>query len=95
MHKFPLKNILPSVVQRYSVTAITLCYDFALLNNAFQPSRTVIASNSYRSVHIGAVIASYSYRSDIIDKRYHIYSLSLSGKIIFKSKYNNTVFAAH
>ncbi len=45
-----------------SVTVITLRYDFALSHNAFLPSRTVIASNCYRSVHIGPVIASYSYR---------------------------------
>jgi hypothetical protein len=36
---------------------------------------------------MGPVIDSYSYRSDVIDKRFHIFSLSLYGKIAFISKY--------
>ncbi len=50
----------------YRVITITLRYDFALSHNAFLQSRTVITSNSYRSVNIGPVIASYSYSSDVI-----------------------------
>ncbi len=72
-----------------------LRYDFALSNKAFLIFRTVFAFNSYRSVHIGPVIASYSYRSDIIDKRYRIYSLSLLGKIAFKGKTIQILFSPH
>jgi hypothetical protein len=43
--------------KRYSVMAITLCYDFALPHNTFIPYIIVIASSSYRSVYIGPVIA--------------------------------------
>jgi hypothetical protein len=63
-------------LKHYGILAITLRYDFVLSQNAFLLSRTVIASNSYRSAHIGPVITSYSYGSDVIHKRYHIYSLS-------------------
>jgi hypothetical protein len=71
---------------------MTLRYDFELSHNAFLLSRTVIAFNSYRSVHIGPVIASYSYRFDVIDKRFNIYMFSLLGKIAFKSKYIDIPF---
>jgi hypothetical protein len=77
---------------RYSVTAIMLRYDFALSHNAFIFTRIVIASNSYHFEHIEPVIASYSYRSNVKDKRYRIYSLSLLGKIAFKSKYDKILF---
>jgi hypothetical protein len=73
-------------LKRYSIIAITLRYDFALSHNAFT------LSNSYHAEHIGPVIAYYSYRSDIIDKRYRIYWLSLLGKMAFKSNYNNVLF---
>jgi hypothetical protein len=72
-----------------------LRYDFALSRNAFLVSRTVIASKSYCSEDICTVvpvIASYSYRSDVIGKRCHIDSLSLLGKIAFKNKCNKTLF---
>ncbi len=39
--------------------------------------RSVIASDVYRSGHIGAVIASYSYCYNLIDQSYYFYSLSL------------------
>jgi hypothetical protein len=58
-------------------------------------TRIVIASKSYCSEHIEPVIAFYSYRSDVIDQHCHIYSLSLFGKITFKSTYNIILFAAH
>ncbi len=81
---------------RYSVTAITLRYDFALSHNAFILFRIVIASSSYRSEYIGPVIASYRYRADGIHKRYlSIYSLSLLRKIAFKSRYNIILFASN
>ncbi len=51
-----------------------LRYDFALSHDAFLLSGTIMASNNYRSEHIGLVIASCSYRSDVIDKRSRIYS---------------------
>jgi hypothetical protein len=76
----------------YSIIAIMLHYDFSLSHNAFILYRIVIASNSYRSEHIGPVIASYTYRCDVIDKCYRIHSLSLFGKIAFKSKYNMILF---
>jgi hypothetical protein len=60
-------------VKCYNVIAITLCYVFALSYNALTLWRNVIDSISYRSEHIGAVIASYSYRSNLIDKRYRFY----------------------
>jgi hypothetical protein len=53
-------------------------------------SRTVVASNNYRSV-----IASGSYRSDIIDKPYRIYSLSFLGKKAFKVNTIKSFFAPH
>jgi hypothetical protein len=37
----------------------------------------VIDSINYRSEHIGAIIASYSYRSKLIDQHYPHYQLSL------------------
>jgi hypothetical protein len=54
-----------------------------------------VASNSYRSEHIGPVIASYSSRSDVIDKRYSIYKLSLLGKKTFNSKFNIMLFCSY
>jgi hypothetical protein len=79
-------------LQRYSVIVITLRSDFALLQEACIFSLIVIASHGYRSEHIDPIIASLSYRSDVIEKRYRIYSLSLLGKIAFKCKYNKTLF---
>ncbi len=90
---FTVHNINPEV-GTFSIIAISLRLDFVLSQNVFLESRTVIASNSYRSVHKGPVIASYSYRSDVIDKRNRIYSLSLLGKIAFKSKYIQSFFAS-
>ncbi len=55
-------------------------------------SRIVITSNSYCSEHIEPVITSYSYRSDVIDKVYCIFSLSLLGKKAFKSINNKILF---
>jgi hypothetical protein len=69
-----------------------LQYHFALSHNAFILSRIGIASNSYRSEHIGPVMASYGYRFYVIDKRYRNYLLSLLEKIAFKSKYKMTLF---
>jgi hypothetical protein len=86
-----MRQLAPEV-GTLSVLAITLRYDFALSRNAFLLSRTVIAFNIYRSVHVGPVIASYSYRSDVIDKRYRIYWLSLLGRIDFKVKLLKTFF---
>ncbi len=60
--------------KRYSIIAITLHYDFALSHNAF--------------ILFKIVIASYSYRFDVIDKSYCIYLLLLLGKLAFQSKYN-------
>jgi hypothetical protein len=60
---------------RYCVMAIRLHYDFAFSHIAFILYRIVTASISYCSRHIGPVIASYSYCSDVIDQHYHIYSL--------------------
>jgi hypothetical protein len=79
-------------LKRYSVIAITLRYDFAISHNTFLLSRTVIAFNSYRSVHIGPVIVSYSYRSDVIDKHYCNFLLSLLGKMAFGSKTIKIIF---
>ncbi len=79
--------------KRYSVTAIKLRYDFALSHDAFILYRIVIASRSYRSEYIGPVIASYSNRSDVIHKRYRIYSLSLLRKIAFKIDLKSFFFA--
>jgi hypothetical protein len=75
------KERLAPDLKRYSDIAITLHYDFSLSHNALILSRIVITSNSYRSEHVGPIIASYSYRSDVTDKHYHIYSPSLLGKI--------------
>jgi hypothetical protein len=60
--------------------------------NAFILTRIVIASNSYRFEHLEPVIAAYSYRCDVIDKRFRICLLSLLGKIAFKSKYKKILF---
>jgi hypothetical protein len=50
-----------------------LCF----LVNALTLLSSVIASMIYRSGHIGAVIASYSYRYKLINQCYCFYSLSL------------------
>jgi hypothetical protein len=50
-----------------------LCF----LVNALTILSSVIASIIYCSGHIGAVIASYSYRYKLINQRYCFYSLSL------------------
>jgi hypothetical protein len=47
-----------------------LRYVSALLYNVLTLWRNIIASISYSSEHIGAIIASYSYRSKLIDQRY-------------------------
>ncbi len=70
----------------FSIIAIRLYYDFALSHNAFILSRIVTTYKSHRSEHIRPVIASYSYRSGVIDELYHIYLLLLLGKIAFVSK---------
>jgi hypothetical protein len=75
-----------------SCMGIMLLYDFTLWHNAPILSIIVIASYSYRSEHREPVFASYSYRFDVIDKRYRIYSLSLLGKIAYKSYYNKILF---
>jgi hypothetical protein len=49
--------------KRYSIIAIILRYVFALSHNASTLRRNVIASYSYRSRLIEIVIASYIYRS--------------------------------
>jgi hypothetical protein len=75
---FPTDNgVIPNSrgrhLKRYSVIAITLRYVFALSYNVLTLWRNVIAYISYRSEHVGAVIASYSYRSKLIDQRYRFY----------------------
>ncbi len=64
-------------VGTWSVISIALRYVFALSINALTVSKSVIASLIYRSWHIGAVIASYSYCYMLIDQRYCFYSLLL------------------
>ncbi len=54
-----------------------LCYVFALLHNALTLLRSAFASLIYHSGHIGAMIASHSYFSKLIDQRYCFNSLSL------------------
>ncbi len=56
-----------------SVITITLRYVFALSYNVLTLWRSVIASITYRSEHIGAVIPSYSCHSNIINQRYRHY----------------------
>jgi hypothetical protein len=70
-----------------SVIAIMLRHDFAG-HNAFVLYRIFIDCNSYRSEHIGPVIASYSYCSDVIGHRCRISTLLLLEKIALKNKYN-------
>jgi hypothetical protein len=53
-------------LKRYSVIAITPSYVFALSYNAITLWRKVIASLSYRSEHIGVIIAYNSYRCKLI-----------------------------
>jgi hypothetical protein len=66
---------------------ITLSHDFTLSHSAFILSRIVIASKSYRSEHIKPVIATYSYRSDVILSHPHLLLVYFGGNV-FKSKYN-------
>ncbi len=54
-----------SQLQRNRIIATALRYVFALSYRALTFRRDVIASISYRSEHIGAVIASHSYRSKL------------------------------
>jgi hypothetical protein len=75
-----------------NVIAITLRYEFALSHNAFILDGIVIAFSSYRSAYIGPVIASYSYRSDVIHQRYCVYSLLLLEKIAFKRRNKIVLF---
>ncbi len=82
----------PQALLRYSDNGT---WRFSFSHNAFILSRIVIASNSYRSEHMKPVIPSYIYLSDIIDNCYRIYSLSLLGKIAFKSKYNIILLDSH
>ncbi len=82
----------PQALLRYSDNDT---WQFSFSHNAFILSRIIIASNSYRSEHMKPVIPSYIYLSDIIDKRYCIYLLSLLGKIAFKNKYNMILFDSH
>jgi hypothetical protein len=58
--------------KRCSVIAITLRYFFVLSYNVLPLWRNVIASSSYHSEHIGAVISSCSYRAKLIDERYTV-----------------------
>jgi hypothetical protein len=60
-----------------SVIALYLRYVFALSHNSLTLLRSIITSNIYCSGHIGAIIASYSYCSKLIDQRYCFYLLSL------------------
>jgi hypothetical protein len=55
----------------------TLRYVFDLSYNALTLWKNVIASISCRSMHKGAVIASYSYRFKLIDQRNHLCLLPL------------------
>jgi hypothetical protein len=65
------------LIKRYSGISITIHYVFVLSHNAVTLIRSVIASIVYFSGHKGAVIASYSYCSKLIENRYYFYSLSL------------------
>jgi hypothetical protein len=68
-----------------NVIAITLCYSLRYCITLLYSLGIVIDSNTYRSKHKGPITASYSYRSDDLDKRYRIYSLSLLGIISYKN----------
>ncbi len=57
-------------IDGYSVLAVTLFDDFALSYNGLTLWRNVIGPISYCSEHIGAVIASYSYRSKLTDQHF-------------------------
>ncbi len=63
--------------KRYSVIAITLRYVFALLHNALYLCRIVIAFVSYRFRLFAGVIASDSYRSELVGQRYRFTLSSL------------------
>jgi hypothetical protein len=60
-----------------SVIALYLRYVFALSHNSLILLRSIITSNIYCSGHIGAIIASYSCCSKLIDQRYCFYLLLL------------------
>jgi hypothetical protein len=70
MHATHAHTTLHTEIGTLSVIAITLRYIFALSYNVLTLWRKIIASISYRSEHIGAIIASYSYRSKLIDQRH-------------------------
>ncbi len=59
------------------VIAIKLRYLFALSCNTLSLRRNVIVSIINRSEHMGAVIASYSYRSKFIDQHYLVIGLRI------------------
>jgi hypothetical protein len=61
----------------YSVIAITLCYIFALLHNALNLWRIIVASDSYRFRLFVGVIASNIYCSELAGQRYRFTLLSL------------------
>jgi hypothetical protein len=60
-------------LKHYSVISIMPRCVFALSQNALALLGSVIAFIIYRSRHIAAVIASYSYCSEFIDQRYRFY----------------------
>jgi hypothetical protein len=69
-------------LKRYSIISIifclTLCYVFAFLQNAWTMLRSIVANIFLnRSGYIGAVTASFSYSSKLIDQHYCFYSLPL------------------
>jgi hypothetical protein len=63
-------------LKRYSVISITLRY-ISALSHTLTLLKSLITYIIYLSVHIGAVIASYSYCSKLIGQRYCFYLLSL------------------
>jgi hypothetical protein len=74
----------------YIIMGISLPYDLRYHLTLYT------VNNSYRfwsrPEPKGTIIAYYIYRSDVIDKCYHIYLLSYLGKNVFKSKYNMILF---
>ncbi len=67
-----------TVAEGETVIVITLRYVFVFLYNILTLWRNVIASISYSSEHIGAVISSYSYHAKLIDERYRFYQYHFS-----------------
>ncbi len=63
--------------KRFIVISITPRYVFELLHKALTHVRNAIATIIYRSGHIVAILASYSYCSKLIDQRYCFHSLLL------------------